>query len=111
VTRFNSLGCNICYVRSKDPEIKLAKFLQLIDTLKRTQLKRVRKETVLKFYKTLAVPVLLYGAENWTLKFPQKKRIEAAEIKLLTPLAGYTLRDHKYNDIRSELGIQNIIEI
>jgi hypothetical protein len=29
--------------------------------------------------------------------------IEAAEIKLLRPLAGYTLRDHKYDDIRSEL--------
>jgi hypothetical protein len=38
--------------------------------------------------------------------------IEAAEIKLLRPLAGYTLRDHKYNDdIRSELGVQSITEI
>jgi hypothetical protein len=36
----------------------------------------------------------LCGAENWTLAVPQKKRIEAAEIKLLRPLAGYTLRDH-----------------
>jgi hypothetical protein len=72
----------------------------------------VRKEIVLKFYKTLAVPVLLYGAENWTLRVPQKKRIEAAEIKLLRPLAGYTLRDHKYNDdIRFELGVQSITEI
>jgi hypothetical protein len=74
-------------------------------------LKRVRKETVLKFYKTLAVPVL-YGAENWSLTIPQKKRIEAAEIKLLRPLAGYTLRDQKYkDDIRSELGVQSITEI
>jgi hypothetical protein len=46
------------------------------------------------------------------LTVPQKKRIEAAEIKLLRPLAGYTLRDHKYNDdIRSELGVQSITEI
>jgi hypothetical protein len=55
---------------------------------------------------------LLYGAENWSLAVPQKKRIDAAEIKLLRPLAGYTLRDHKYNDdIRSELGVQSITEI
>jgi hypothetical protein len=102
----------ISYVRSEDPEIKLAKFLQLIGTIKRTLLKRVRKETVLKFYKTLAVPVLLCDAENWTLTVSQKKRIEAAEMKLLRPLAGYTLRDHKYNDdIRSELGVQSITEI
>jgi hypothetical protein len=112
VTSFNYLGCNISYVRSEDPEIKLAKFLQLIGTIKRTLLKRVRKETVLKFYKTLAVPVLLHGAENWTLTVPQKKRIEAAKMKLLRPLAGYTLRDHKYNDdICSELGVQSIKEI
>jgi hypothetical protein len=80
VTCFNYLGYNISYVRSEDPEIKLPKFLQLTGTIKRTLLKRVRKETV-KFYKTLAVPVLLYGAENWTSTVPQKKRIEAAEMK------------------------------
>jgi hypothetical protein len=46
------------------------------------------------------------------LTVPQKKRIEAAEMKLLRPLAGYTLRDHKYNDdIRSELGVQSISEL
>jgi hypothetical protein len=73
---------------------------------------KVRKETILKFYKILAVPVLLCGAENWTSTVPQKKRIEAAEIKLLRPLAGYTLRDHTYNDdTRSELGVQSITEI
>jgi hypothetical protein len=30
VACFKYLGCNISYVRSEDPEIKLAKFLQLI---------------------------------------------------------------------------------
>jgi hypothetical protein len=33
-------------------------------------------------------------------------------MKLLRPLAAYTLRGHKYNDdIRSELGVQNITEL
>jgi hypothetical protein len=55
---------------------------------------------------------VLYGAENWTLTDHRKKRIEAAEMKLLRPLAAYTLRGHKYNDdIRSELGVQSITEI
>jgi hypothetical protein len=54
----------------------------------------------------------LYGAEDWALTVPQKKRIAAAEIKLLRPLAGYTLRVHKYNDVISlELGAQSITEI
>jgi hypothetical protein len=34
--------------------------------------KKTRKETNLKFYKIIAVPVLLYGSETWTLR----KRLE-----------------------------------
>jgi hypothetical protein len=43
----------------------------------------VRPETVIKFYKTLAFPALLYGLEARTLISAQIKRIEAAEMKLL----------------------------
>ena len=32
-----------------------------------------------------------YGSENWTLTTTQRRRTETAEIKLLRPLAGYTL--------------------
>ena len=49
------------------------------------------------------------GSENWTLTASQRRRIEAAEMKLLRPLAGYTLYDHKTNNsIRKELRITNI---
>ena len=41
----------------------------------------------------------------------QRRRIEAAEMKLLRPLAGYTLYDHKTNDyIRRELRIKSILD-
>ena len=41
----------------------------------------------------------------------QRRRIEAAEMKLLRPLAGYTLYDHKTNDyIRRELQITGIVD-
>jgi len=41
----------------------------------------------------------------------QRRRIEAAEMKLLRPLAGYTLYDHKTNDyIRCELRIIGILD-
>ena len=53
----------------------------------------------------------LYGAENWTLTALQRRRIELAEMKLLRPLAGYTLYDHKTNDyIRRELRITGIVD-
>jgi hypothetical protein len=72
-------------------EFKLAKLLQLIGTVKRTIFKKVRTETVLKLYSTLILPTFLYGSENWTLTASQRRRIEAAEMKLLRPMAGYTL--------------------
>jgi len=41
----------------------------------------------------------------------QRRRIETAEMKLLRPLAGYTLHDHKTNDyIRRELRITGILD-
>ena len=42
------LGCSIFYQFSNDVESKLAKFLQLIGTIKRTILRKVRTETILK---------------------------------------------------------------
>jgi len=58
----------------------------------------LRIETILKIYNTLFLSPFFYGSENWTLTTLQRQRIEAAEMKLLRPLAGYTLDDHKTND-------------
>jgi len=88
----------------------LAKFLQLIGTIKRTIFRKVRTETILKIYNTLVLPTFLYGSENWTLTASKRQRIEAAEMKLLRPLAGHTLYDHKTNKyIRRELQITGIL--
>jgi len=71
----------------------------------------VRTETILKIYNTLVLPTFLYGSENWTLTALQRRRIEAAGMKLLIPLTGYTLYDHKKNDyIRRELQITGILD-
>jgi len=68
-------------------------------------------ETILKIHNTLVLPTFLYGSVNWTLTALQRRRIEAAEMKLLRPLAGYTLYDHKTNDyIRRELRITGVLE-
>ena len=92
-------------------EFKLAKFLQLIFAIKRTIFGKVRTETILKIYNTLVLPTFLYGSENWTLTALQSRRIEAAEMKLLRPLAGYTLYDHKTNDsVRRNLQTECILD-
>jgi len=93
-----ALGCGISYQFSNDVESKLAKFLQLRGTIKRTIFKKVRTETISKIYNAMVLPPFLYGSENWTVTALQRRRIEAAEMKLLRPLAGYAIYDHKTND-------------
>ena len=111
VSQFTYLGCSISYQFSNDVESKLATFLQLIGAIKITTFKNVRKETILKIYHTLVLPTFLYGSENWSLTALQSRRIEAAEMNLLKPLAAYTLYDHKTKDyIRRELRITGILD-
>jgi len=51
------------------------------------------------------------GQKNCNLTALQRRRIEEAEMKLLRPLAGYTLYDHKTNDyIHRELRITGILD-
>ena len=65
----------------------------------------------MKIYNTLILPTFLYGSENWTVTASQRRKIEAAEMKLLRPLAGCTLHDHKTNDfIRRELKITGTLD-
>jgi len=111
VSQFTCLCCSISYQFSNDVEFKLAKLLQLLGTIKRTIFKKVRTETILKIYNTLVLPTFLYGSGNSTLTALQRRRIEGAEMKLLRPLAGYTLYDHKTNGfIRRELRITGILD-
>jgi hypothetical protein len=55
-----------------------------------------KKGTRIK-YNTLALPLLLYDSENWTVKAKDKSRLTAAEMKLMRKTANYTWRDHKSN--------------
>jgi hypothetical protein len=41
------------------------------------------KKTRIKLYNTLALPVLLYGSETWTIKASDARRITAAEMKYM----------------------------
>ena len=60
-------------------------------TISRTLKGKTQLSTQIKFYKEIAVPVLMYGSENRS----DKRKIEAAEMRFLRPMAGYTLLDKK----------------
>jgi len=51
------------------------------------------KTTRIKLYNTLALPVLLYGNETWTIKARDARRITAAEMSYVSRTAGYNRTD------------------
>jgi hypothetical protein len=55
---------------------------------------RARKYTQIKFYKLIAVPVAVYGSEDWTLNRSERRKIETAGMSFLRHVSGYTLTDH-----------------
>jgi hypothetical protein len=62
-------------------------------------------------YNTLALPVLLYGSETWTVKARDARRITAAKMKYMRRTSGYTWTDYKTNtQIAKQLKITPILE-
>jgi len=73
---------------------KLNKFLKntsILNNMFRPQ--KTLKKTRIKLYNTLALPVLLYGSETWTIKASDARRITATEMKYMRRIAGYTWTD------------------
>jgi hypothetical protein len=70
------------------------------------------KKTRIKPYNTLALPILLYGSETWTIKASDARRITAAEMKYMRRTAGYTWTEYKTNvQIAKELNSTNFGQI
>jgi hypothetical protein len=80
----------------------------------RTLNNKTRKETRIKFYEAMAVPTLrTYGSEIWAItKEKWEAKTEAAEMKFLRTVAGYTRKDQIRNtEISEELNIFNPNEL
>jgi len=52
-------------------------------------------KTRIKLYSTVAIPAVLRGGENWTIKARDARRITAAEMKRMRRTAGYTWTEYK----------------
>jgi hypothetical protein len=56
----------------------------------------------------MAVPMLMYGSENWAMNRADRRTVETGEMKFLRYVAGYTLKYQVCNDnIQQQLGIFN----
>lgn len=112
IRHFKYLGCDLTYDFSIDVEQKLNKFSRVCGTISRHLKHKTRKDTQLKFYKTIAVPTLTYGSEIWTTTRKQESRIQAQEMKFLRRVKGCTKRDRFRNtDIRHELNVNSINDV
>jgi hypothetical protein len=96
VKTFKYLGCEISFENEKDIQQNPEKCSQILGILNNTfKLTSVQKFSNIKGYNALALPILLYGSEIWTLRKMDKKRLTSIEIKLFRRTAGYTLFGHK----------------
>lgn len=106
VTSFVYLGCEISYSDDDDVKRKLHRFQYMCGTIRRTLRNKVRQETTMKFYKTMAVPVLMYGSETWVNKKKYQNAIQSSEMKFLRSVNKCTKLDKiKNEDIRKNLDI------
>lgn len=99
VGKFRYLGVDISSEGEVDVQSKISKFLKITGLINKIlRHNKTTRETRLRVYNTLAVPMLTYGSETWALRKTDKKRIEAAEMRYLRRTAGLTLRDRKRSE-------------
>ena len=75
----------------------------------RKHLKRTRTDNQMKFYKVVAGPSPLYGSETWITTKRDMTHLEAAEMRFLRSVTGYTRLDEIRSEVvRKELEISGI---
>lgn len=64
-------------------------------------IKKKKKESSLKFHKTVVIPTLTYGCETWAIKEKEWDKINAAGMRYLRAIEGCTIMDKiKTEEIR-----------
>ena len=112
VKLFNYLGNMISYEKELDIDNKLHNCLKITGILNNVfRPQKTLKKTRIKLENTLALPVLLYGSETWTIKARDARRITAAEMKYVRTTAEYTWTDYGTNtQITKELKITPVLD-
>jgi hypothetical protein len=102
----------ISYERELDIDNKLNNCLKITGILNNVfRPQKSLKKTRIKLYNTLALSVLLYDSETWTVKARDARRISAAEMKYMRRTAGYIWTDYKTNtQIVKEFKITPILD-
>ena len=74
--------------------------------------KNVPSKAKVIIYTKVLRPILIYGAETWSLTKKSESRVQAAEMRVLRMILGVTRRDRIRNDvIRERLNITSVLKI
>jgi hypothetical protein len=77
VNTFNYLGTLVLHENEKYIHSKVSKFLEITGIINNIfKPNKVRKSTKIKLFSTLALPMLLYGGESWTIKAKDKAEMK-----------------------------------
>ena len=104
------MGCEL----SLDGEPDFDKYKQIPKNIQYYQKisKESRTDTQMKFYKVVAKPTLLYRSETWVTTKRDMTRLEAAQMRFLRSVKGYTRLDKIRSEvIRKELEISGIQDV
>jgi hypothetical protein len=79
VQNFRYLDCDISHKYGRGLIEKVHKFQSMFNTIRRALINKNRKDTMFTFYNVMAVLVLWYGSENWSVNRAHRRIAEAAE--------------------------------
>jgi hypothetical protein len=109
ISSFIYLG-NLISNKEKDINTKLQKYNKLNGVIKRHFGKQMSTETKLRLH-ICSKPALFYGSEACVINKREAQKLEAAQMRFLRPLLGFTRLDHQRNsDIRQKLEVDNTVE-
>jgi hypothetical protein len=112
VKTFNYVGCELSLDGETDFDKKNNKQIPKYMRHYRKHLKKSPTDTQMKFYKVVARPKLFYGSETCVTTKRDMTRLEAAEMRFLRSVKGYTRLDKIRNEIiGKELEISGIQDV
>ena len=101
VEEFVYLGATVCKEGGgmKDLKNRLSKARGAFVRLKKTwRSNNISRRTKLKLFKTLVVPVLLYGSETWKMNKRENKEVDVFQNKCLRQILRIHWEDHTSNE-------------
>lgn len=82
VSQFDYQGHDISFEYDKNITanyINFSQYVQLLEILKG----KLRNETRIRYFRSLAIPIVLYRSETWVLRKGNKSSIQSAEMAFL----------------------------